>query len=96
MIDVRKKQLINQLHSIADELDKQNVPESPPDNLQTLHENIIRPLLESRIIKNIEVAKMLKVSPSTVASLIAEGYLSTTSDGKVTEYHLLKYLTNNK
>ena len=58
-----------------------------------LNERYFKPLHESRILKNKEVAKRLNVCPATVTQLIDTGKLSTTADGRVTEYHLLRYIT---
>ena len=59
--------------------------------LQKMNERYVQPLQESKILKNVEVAKRLDVSPSTVTILID----MTTADGRVTEYHLWQYLTHD-
>jgi len=63
--------------------------------LQTLNDRYVQPLQASKILKNVEVAKRLDVSPSTVTILIDTGRLPTTADGRVTEYHLWQYLTHD-
>ncbi len=61
-----------------------------------LHDRFIRPLQQSRILKNVEVAKMLGVAPSTITSLVAQGKLNTTRDGKISEFNVWQYLTTNE
>lgn len=63
--------------------------------LTVLHDRYIRPLQESKVMKKVEVAKRLDVSPTTVAQMILLGDIPTTKDGKVTEWHLWKYLTRD-
>ena len=63
--------------------------------LQKLHDLYIRPLQESVILKKVEVAKRLNISPSTVTQIIDTVKLQTTVDGYVTEYHLREYLTRH-
>lgn len=95
-----KKQFSNQLRAIADEMDRCHLADSPAplsdEMIEKVHETFIRPIMESRILKNNEVARKLHVSPSTVAALINAKKLTTTVDGKVTEYHLRLYLSNQK
>jgi len=71
------------IQSFVDELNK------------SLYDRYVQPLQASKILKKVEVAKRLDVSPSTVTILIDTGRLPTTADGSVTEYHLLKYLTHD-
>ena len=64
--------------------------------LYSLHERYIKPLHESRILKNKEVAKRLNVCAATVTQLIDTGKLATNADGRVSEYHLLRYITHGE
>ena len=59
--------------------------------VQTLHDQYVKPLQESVVLKKVDVAKRLNISPSTVTQLIDTGRLATTADGRVTEYHLWQY-----
>lgn len=88
------------LRELANELEQDNTKKEDSNNsvemIQTIHETFFRPLSESRILKNIEVAERLNVSPATVTNLINSGSIETTADGRITEYHLWKYLRNKK
>lgn len=88
------------LRELANELEQDNAKKEDSNNsaemIQTIHETFFKPLSESRILKNIEVAERLNVSPATVTNLVSSGCIETTADGRITEYHLWKYLRNNK
>lgn len=93
------EKLSDRLRTIANEMD--NHSEGAPvqiteDMIEKFHKDFIRPIMESRILKLREVARMLHVSPSTVGALIDNNFLPTTADGKITEYHLWLYLSNSK
>ena len=95
-----KANLSRVLREIANELEEVEKKEEQQSNneevIQTIHDTFFKPLSESRILKNIEVAERLNVSPATVTNLISSGSIETTADGRITEYHLWKYLRNNK
>jgi len=55
----------------------------------------IRPVQESTLLKKVDVAKRLNVSPSTVTQLIDSNALKSTADGRVSEFHLWQYITND-
>lgn len=94
------KNLSKVLREIANELDEGEEKVQDSNNseevIQTIHDKFFKPLSESRILKNIEVAERLNVSPATVTNLINSGSIETTVDGRISEYHLWKYLRNNK
>lgn len=95
-----KANLSRVLREIANELEegeeKEKQQNSTEEVIQTIHDTFFKPLSESRVLKNIEVAERLNVSPATVTNLINSGSIETTADGRISEYHLWKYLRNNK
>lgn len=97
---MNNKNLSKVLRELANELEQEEVKKEDSNNsaemIQTIHETFFKPLSESRILKNIEVAERLNVSPATVTNLINSGSIETTADGRITEYHLWKYLRNNR
>ena len=92
--------LPDKLRDIADQLERQSrneVETGLSDEMkQFIQTNYIRPIQESRILKNSEIAKILHLSPTTVGTMVKKGIIDSTPDGKITEYHLWKYLTNHK
>jgi excisionase family DNA binding protein len=55
----------------------------------------IRPGQEATVMRKADVAKRLNVSGSTVTQMIDSNALKSTKDGRVTEYHLWQYLTDD-
>ena len=84
-----KKCYSDELREMADRMDS-----SDNHVIQYIHDHFIRPLQESRIFTNNEIAEQLHVSPSQVTKLIRTGKMPTTADGRITEYHLWQYLTH--
>ena len=79
------------LRAIADEMERNDIT-----NLSFIREFYIRPLQESRILKHIEVAHLLQVSPAAITMMVARGDIQTTNDGKITEYYLCQYLSDKR
>ena len=79
------------LRAIADEMERNDIT-----NLSFIREFYIRPLQEGRILKHIEVAHLLQVSPAAITMMVARGDIQTTNDGKITEYYLCQYLSDKR
>ena len=83
---------ISVILKVFDQLFTERIDEHDRWIVQTLHDSYVRPLQESVVLKKVDVAKRLQISPSTVTQLIDTGRLETTADGRVTEYNLWQYL----
>ena len=71
------------------------IEEKNEKTVRLIHDRYIRPVQESTLMRKVDVARRLNVSPSTVTQLIDCNALKSTSDGRVSEFSLWQYITDD-